>query len=59
MGTNFAPLLADLFIYSYEEEFILNLLSSKQKYKFTNNSLSPMQVYLRRDGEYLEFTYEN
>ena len=31
MGTNCAPLLADLFLYSYEAEFIQKLLSNKQK----------------------------
>ena len=31
MGTNCAPLLADLFLYSYEAEFIQKLLSSKRK----------------------------
>ena len=31
MGTNCAPLLADLFLYSYEAEFVQNLLSNKQK----------------------------
>ena len=31
MGTNCAPLLADLFLYSYEAEFIQNLLKDKNK----------------------------
>ena len=31
MGTNCAPLLADLFLYSYEAEFIQNLLKDKTK----------------------------
>jgi hypothetical protein len=31
MGTNCAPLLADLFLYSYEAEFIQNLLKSGEK----------------------------
>ena len=31
MGTNCAPLLADLFLYSYEAEFIQNLLKKKDK----------------------------
>ena len=31
MGTNCAPLLADLFLYSYEAEFIQNLLHRKEK----------------------------
>ena len=31
MGTNCAPLLADLFLYSHEAEFVQNLLSNKHK----------------------------
>ena len=31
MGTNCAPLLADLFLYTYEAEFIQKLLAQKQK----------------------------
>jgi hypothetical protein len=31
MGTNYAPLLADLFLYSYEAEFIQNFLHEKKK----------------------------
>ena len=31
MGTNCAPLLADLFLYSYEAEFIQQLLANKKK----------------------------
>ena len=31
MGTNCAPLLADIFLYSYEAEFIQSLLSNGKK----------------------------
>ena len=31
MGTNGSPLLADLFLYSYEAEFIQKLLHEKNK----------------------------
>ena len=31
MGTNCAPLLADLFLYSYEADFIQGLLKKKRK----------------------------
>ena len=31
MGTNCAPLLADLFLYSYEADFIQSLLQRKEK----------------------------
>ena len=30
MGTNCAPLLADLFLYSYESEFLQNLVKDKK-----------------------------
>ena len=41
MGTNCAPLLADIFLYSYEAEFIQSLLSAGKKklasqFNFTN-----------------------
>ena len=36
MGTNCAPLLADLFLYSYESEFMQNL----QKYGAKNQCIS-------------------
>ena len=36
MGRNCAPLLADIFLYSYEAEFIQSLLSNVEK----NNSIS-------------------
>ena len=31
MGTNCAPLLVDLFLYSYEEDFIRRLLKKNEK----------------------------
>jgi hypothetical protein len=31
MGTNCAPLLADLFLYSYESEFLQKLVKDKKK----------------------------
>jgi hypothetical protein len=40
LGTNCAPLLADLFLYSYESEFVHRLLQDK------NKNLQPyMQIY--------------
>ena len=35
MGTNCATLLADLFLYSYEAEFIQSLLSTASRFNFT------------------------
>ena len=32
MGTNYAPLLADIFLYSYEADFIQSLLSTGKKH---------------------------
>ena len=32
MGTNCAPLFADMFLYSYEEEFVQNLLKAGKKH---------------------------
>jgi hypothetical protein len=38
MGTNCAPLLADLFLYSYEAEFVEKLLTGSQRKKFSMTS---------------------
>jgi hypothetical protein len=38
MGTNCAPLLADLFLYSYESEFLVSLTSSSEGYINGRNS---------------------
>ena len=43
MGTNCAPLLADLFLYSYEAEFVQSLLQAGKKY-LHNNSISPTNI---------------
>ena len=42
MGTNCAPLLADLFLYSYEAEFVQCLLQAGKKQH--NNSISPIDI---------------
>ena len=42
MGTNCAPLLADIFLYSYEAEFIQSLLSTGKK----KNSIS-VQLHIQ------------
>jgi hypothetical protein len=39
MGTNCAPLLADLFLYSYESELGQKIQSPKEKGQRTNNNL--------------------
>ena len=47
MGTNCAPLLADLFLYSYEAEFVQSLLQAGKKLARNtshNNSISPTDI---------------
>ena len=55
MGTNCAPLLADLFLYSYEAYFILGLLNKNEKmlarsfnYKFQSLSNSKLGDFIDR-----------
>ena len=43
MGTNCAPLLADLFLYSYEAEFVQSL-SKKARNTSHNNSISSTDI---------------
>ena len=43
MGTNCAPLLADLFLYSYEVEFVQSHLQADKKH---NNSISPTDILM-------------
>ena len=63
MGTNCAPLLADLFLYSYEAEFVQSLLKAGKKhfaqqfnftYSYIDNVLSLKNT---KFAEYLEFIY--
>ena len=63
MGTNCAPLLADLFLYSYEAEFVQNLLQAGKKhlaqqfnftYRYIDDVLSLKNT---KFAEYLEFIY--
>jgi hypothetical protein len=42
MGINCAPLLADLFLYSYEAEFVQKLLQNNNK----KNLLCPLTIHL-------------
>ena len=43
MGTNCAPFLADLFLYSYEAEFVQSLLQQARN-NLHNNSVSPTDI---------------
>ena len=45
MGTNCAPLLADIFLYSYEAEFIQSLLSASKK-RLASQSLFIFQLHI-------------
>ena len=63
MGTNCAPLLADLFLYSYEAEFAQSLLQAGKKhlaqqfnftYRYIHDVLSLKNT---KFAEYLEFIY--
>ena len=63
MGTNCAPLLADLFLYSYEAEFVKSLLQAGKKhlaqqinftYKYIDDVLSLKNT---KFAEYLKFIY--
>ena len=63
MGTNCAPLLADLFLYSYEAEFVQSILQAGKKhlaqqfnftYRYIDDVLSLKNT---KFAEYLEFIY--
>ena len=63
MGTNCAPLLADLFLYSYEAELVQSLLQAGKKhlaqqfnftYRYIDYVLSLENI---KFAEYLEFIY--
>ena len=61
MGTNCAPLLADLFLYSYEAEFVQSLLQAgkkqlAQQYNFTYRYIDDvLSLENTKFAEYLEF----
>ena len=44
MGTNCAPLLADIFLYSYEMELIESLLLTGQTQRLGSISLTPSHI---------------
>ena len=63
MGTNLAPMLADLFLYSCEVEFVQSLLKAGKKrlaqqfdftYRYIDDALS---LKHKTFAEYLEFIY--
>jgi hypothetical protein len=60
MGTNCAPLVADLFVYSYESEFLQKLVKDKKirgarAFNFThryNDDVLSIKQYLSKGDEY-------
>jgi hypothetical protein len=63
MGTNFAPLLADLFLYSYESEFLQKLVKDKmiheaRAYNFTLRYIDDvLSINNSRFAEFLPLIY--
>ena len=60
MGINCAPLLADLFLYSYEAEFVQSLLQAGKKHLAQQFNLYIDDVLSLKNtkiAEYLEFIY--
>ena len=63
MGTNCAPLLADLFLYSYEAAFVQSLLQAgkkhlAQQFNFTCRYIDDvLSLKNTKFAEYLEFIY--
>ena len=63
MGTNCAPLLADLFLYSYEADFIKNLCKSGKKilarsFGFTFRYIDDvLSLNNPKFGDYVSFIY--
>jgi hypothetical protein len=64
MGTNYAPLLADLFLYSYESDFIQGLLKKNEKklaksFNFTFNYIDDvLSINRERFGRIREVLYK-
>ena len=63
MGTNYAPLLADLFLYSYDAEFIQTLIKSDKRhlaksfcfaYRYIDDVLS---INNSKFGDYISIIY--
>ena len=61
-GTNCAPLLADLFLYTYEAEFLEGLLKKKEKtvaqtFNFTFRYIDDVLSFNNAFGDYLHSIY--
>ena len=62
MGTNCAPLLADLFLYSYEADFIQGLLKKNEKklarsFNFTFRYIDDVLSLNSRFGDFVDRIY--
>ena len=63
MGTNYAPLLADLFLYSYDADFVKNLIKAgkkrfAQQFNFTYRYIDDVLTLNNpKFQEYLELIY--
>ena len=63
MGTNYAPLLADLFLYSYEADFIQGLLKKNEKklaksFNFTFQYIDDvLSINNSRFGDFVDHIY--
>jgi hypothetical protein len=55
MGTNCAPLLADLFLYSYESEFLQKLVKDKKIHKVLMEDTWEKDLDFRLSKRSLEF----
>jgi hypothetical protein len=65
MGTNCAPFLADVFLYSYETDFIQGLLKNNEKkparsFNFTFRHIDDvLSLYNSRFGDFIDSIYPN
>ena len=65
MGTNCAPLLADMFLYSYETDFIQGLLKNNEKkparsFNFTFRHIDDvLSLNNSRFGDFIDRIYTN
>ena len=60
MGTNCAPLLADIFLYSYEAEFIQTLIKSGKRHlaKSFNFTYRYIDVFSLNDHKFSDYVYD-
>ena len=54
MGTNFAPLVADLFLFSYERDFILSLTDQSEVIEAFNSTSRYLDDLLNSDNNFFD-----